>query len=526
MKRMMIGLFVFAIAVAVTPRDTLAAPFSYQGQLSKNSVLVNGTCNLQFSLYSAAIGGAPFNPVPLTQPNVTVSNGVFTVLLDFGAGAFDGTARWLAISVQGTGDPGYTPLTPLQAITAAPYASYAFGGNTGFTLPFNQAVNSTSQAAFQVDNTATTGFGHGIVARSYSTTQNAAGVVGEGSATSGITTGVHGTATFSPQGNGVVGKGNANGGYFQSFAPDVSGGYAGITGISVSTYGVKGISTNVAAVWGAASGSAAGVLGTSSGNGVEGRASHTGLFGQVGTFSIPASGEVYGARCYAFSSNAASAGVYGQSSAGTGVKGVSESNVGIWGESTTEDGVRGYSNGPSKSGVTGIANNATGAGGYFVNTAGGAAIYAVGLAKVHTLQILGADLAESFPVEGDRAVPGTVLMLGYRGAGTLRVSDEAYSRRVAGVVSGAHGLDAAVVLKGASFDAGGQVPVALSGRVWVKCDASRASIRVGDLLTTSHRAGHAMKATDASRMTGTILGKAMTELESGTGMVMVLVSLQ
>src|SRR6185436_15820854 len=99
----------------------LAASFSYQGQLSKNSILVNGTCNLQFSLYSAEMGGSPFNAVPLTRANVAVSNGVFTVLLDFEAGAFDGTARWLAISVQGSGDPGYTPLAPRQAIAAAPY---------------------------------------------------------------------------------------------------------------------------------------------------------------------------------------------------------------------------------------------------------------------------------------------------------------------------------------------------------------------------------------------------------------------
>jgi hypothetical protein len=93
-------------------------------------------------------------------------------------------------------------------------------------------------------------------------------------------------------------------------------------------------------------------------------------------------------------------------------------------------------------------------------------------------------------------------------------------------VSGANGLNAGVVLKGDSFEATGHAAVALSGRVWVKCDASEAPIRVGDLLTTAERPGHAMVATDRDRAYGAILGKAMSALETGTGMVLVLVSLQ
>ena len=68
--------------------------------------------------------------------------------------------------------------------------------------------------------------------------------------------------------------------------------------------------------------------------------------------------------------------------------------------------------------------------------------------------------------------------------------------------------------------------VALSGRVYVKADATQGSIRPGDLLTTSERAGHAMKVTDPTRSQGAILGKAMSALTDGTGLVLVLVSLQ
>ena len=87
-----------------------------------------------------------------------------------------------------------------------------------------------------------------------------------------------------------------------------------------------------------------------------------------------------------------------------------------------------------------------------------------------------------------------------------------------------HGL--LVFLGVESDDEAGSLPIALTGRVWVKCDASQSSIQPGDLLTTSNVPGHAMAATDPARSAGAILGKAMTSLEAGTGMVLVLVSLQ
>jgi hypothetical protein len=68
--------------------------------------------------------------------------------------------------------------------------------------------------------------------------------------------------------------------------------------------------------------------------------------------------------------------------------------------------------------------------------------------------------------------------------------------------------------------------VALSGRVYVKADATPAAIRPGDLLTTSERPGHAMKVADHTRSQGAILGKAMSALKEGTGFVLVLVTLQ
>ena len=68
--------------------------------------------------------------------------------------------------------------------------------------------------------------------------------------------------------------------------------------------------------------------------------------------------------------------------------------------------------------------------------------------------------------------------------------------------------------------------VALSGRVYVQANTSAGAIEPGDLLTTSDMPGEAMKAVDHQRTQGSVLGKAMTPLSEGTGMVLVLVTLQ
>ena len=74
--------------------------------------------------------------------------------------------------------------------------------------------------------------------------------------------------------------------------------------------------------------------------------------------------------------------------------------------------------------------------------------------------------------------------------------------------------------------ADGSLPVSLSGRVYCWVDACDGAIRPGDLLTTSDTPGHAMKVSDYTRAQGAILGKAMTSLEQGTGLVLVLITLQ
>ncbi len=100
----------------------LGTAFTYQGRLTNSSGAVNGTCDLEFKLYDDAAAGTQIGSTQ-TKTNVTVTNGVFTVALDFGVSAFNGDARWLAISVRcPAGSGSYTPLTPRQPLTPAPYA--------------------------------------------------------------------------------------------------------------------------------------------------------------------------------------------------------------------------------------------------------------------------------------------------------------------------------------------------------------------------------------------------------------------
>ena len=74
--------------------------------------------------------------------------------------------------------------------------------------------------------------------------------------------------------------------------------------------------------------------------------------------------------------------------------------------------------------------------------------------------------------------------------------------------------------------ANGKHPVALTGRVYCHVDASFGAIEPGDLITTSSTPGHGMKVGDHDQAQGAIIGKAMTGLKEGRGLVLVLVSLQ
>lgn len=140
----------------------------------------------------------------------------------------------------------------------------------------------------------------------------------------------------------------------------------------------------------------------------------------------------------------------------------------------------------------------------------------------------GADIAEPFDVNADIPVlPGMIVAIDPENPGQLKLSACAYNHRVAGIISGANGINPALTLAQEGTIADGKHPVALTGRVWCFVDAdANGPIIPGDMLTTSETRGHAMKADDRSRAFGATIGKAMTPLEGGRGLVLVLVNLQ
>ena len=126
-----------------------------------------------------------------------------------------------------------------------------------------------------------------------------------------------------------------------------------------------------------------------------------------------------------------------------------------------------------------------------------------------------------------KAGPGSVVVIDPSSPGELKLSTSAYDRKVAGVISGANGLNPGMIMTATDTElVDGNQPVALTGRVWCRCDATSGAIAPGDLLTTSNTPGHAMKVTDHPKAQGAILGKAMTSLNGDTGLVLVLVTLQ
>lgn len=110
----------------------LTSAFTYQGELSDGGTPANGVYDLQFALYDylgAAVG------TELCVDNVTVVNGRFTVLLDFGA-VYGVQQRWLEIRVRPDGGlgcgagGGYTTLSPRQQLTVTPFAQRAAEATT------------------------------------------------------------------------------------------------------------------------------------------------------------------------------------------------------------------------------------------------------------------------------------------------------------------------------------------------------------------------------------------------------------
>jgi len=272
-----------------------------------------------------------------------------------------------------------------------------------------------------------------------------------------------------------------------------TGGWAGVDGRNTTNNGVYGFSN-----------SAIGVLGESnSGYGVKGVSK--GTSGAIGVY-----GEANNATC----TQSSCIGVNGFSSKGSAIYAVTESGVGVLA----------YASG---NGIPlAVENSSTGTGNlieaikygtppdrkFYVSNSGD--VYADG--SYHSY---GADLAEMLPAV-EELEPGDVLVIGLDGL--LTRSSIAYQPTVVGVYSSNPGF-----IGGSNDDSDqtGKIPLVVIGVVPVKASAENGTIQPGDLLVTSSIPGYAMKA-DPNQAVGTVIGKALETLESGTGMIQMLVMLQ
>jgi len=224
-----------------------------------------------------------------------------------------------------------------------------------------------------------------------------------------------------------------------------------------------------------------------------------------------------------------SVGVFAEGTAGAGVyatnNGTSLNNPALYAYNTNPTGIAIYAKSNSTDATLVVHNMGNGDLIRGLAKSGGCCVYSVNGAGHVTSTLMtttgGSDLAEQFAVSSAAPEPGTLMVIDPDHPGKLKISAIAYDTLVAGVVSGAGGLQAGMTL--AEQDG---LPIALAGRVYVKAEANSAHIKPGDLLTSSSLAGYAMKAADRSLSAGAVIGKAMTGLDSGTGLVLVLVSLQ
>lgn len=124
-------------------QSPLGTAFTYQGRLKDGGGPANGQYDMQFKLFDDV--GTPVGST-ICRDNVQVTDGLFTVSLDFGA-QFNGIQRLIEIGVRAGGPPGdcgmgvYTTLAPRQALTAAPNALFALNASTATTA--TTAANAT-----------------------------------------------------------------------------------------------------------------------------------------------------------------------------------------------------------------------------------------------------------------------------------------------------------------------------------------------------------------------------------------------
>jgi hypothetical protein len=125
--------------------------FTYQGRLNDGGSPAGGIYDLRFAIYDATTNGNVYGV--LTNATTGITNGLFTVALDFG-GVFNGSNYWLEIAARTNGGTAFSPLSPRQPITSTPYAIYsANAGSAATAVTAGTAGSANSVSAANIAGT-------------------------------------------------------------------------------------------------------------------------------------------------------------------------------------------------------------------------------------------------------------------------------------------------------------------------------------------------------------------------------------
>jgi hypothetical protein len=483
------SLLILGIALPERGMAQGTTAFTYQGRLDRTNGPANGLYDFRCQLYNAQQFGALISTT-VTNAAVPVTNGLFVLNLDFGPTVFTGQDRWLLITVRSNNALNFDALLPRQRVTPTPYAIYS-----GLAGNLMAEANQTFE----------------------------------------------GTVNFNPVSGPPFAVGNAN--KVLNLNADL------LDGLDSSAFVLKAgdtmtgnlILANPASLnFGNSTRQMLNLWGVDYAIGV-----------QAGTLYFRSDANFPAAGNFAWYRGGAHAD--GQLDPGGGTTLMTLENTGLL---TVGGGVRvnfaspfnrpqleiddpadtGFARIRMRTGSRALWDIATGTTSGLLQT-NSLRFFSDGNGDVMTLstngnlfvRVLtitgGADLAEPFQISNKEITKGAVVIIDEEHPGQLKLSEHAYDTRVAGIVSGANGVNPGLMLSQQGVLEGNH-NVALSGRVYVQADATLAPIKPGDLLTTANTPGHAMKVTDPGRAQGAILGKAMTGLKEGKGFVLVLVSLQ
>lgn len=399
-------------------------------------------------------------------------------------------------------------------------------------MPISEQSAIDTVPAVDGKNTATTGTGArvGVEGESntgwgvYGHSVDGRGVVASSESSYGLrarSTSGTGLRASSDQGRGMEGVGGAGEGVVGTSETSnavvglANGGGAGVVGISAAGIGVVGESQSPGG---------AGVRGVS-------RSNHGGVVG-VNEASFPGGNggwfeSQYGEGVRGVANHSNHGAVVGEHRAGgTAVFGTSADGVALYGSSVRNEGVHAETESTVTAAMAVYQKNAaSSSAALFVKHEGNklAAFFHGDVAVTGDISLVNADCAEEFDIAAGPVEPGTVMVID--NSAVLRTSDAPYDKRVAGVIAGAGQLKPGLVLDRQAEEPHRQA-IALLGKTYCKVDAAFGAIAVGDLLTTSPTPGHAMRADDPARAFGATIGKALSPLAAGQGMIPILIALQ